>query len=206
MPLKHFLRFGVAVLGVELVKALRLQSDKLVIGWLLGAEALGLYFMAFNAGLGLATSFSLAFSTVLFPHLCSASNRALALRQALFLGIGFIAPAVVAQALLAPVYVPILFGPGWEAAHGIVSILCLAAIPGVVWTAAAGWLRAENRPGVEFAATTALAAALIANTILMAPYGLTHVAMGYLAVATLTQIGAAWPALSAVFRPHPQKV
>ncbi len=51
-PLAPFLRYGWAVLGVEVVKALRFQADKLVIGAIGGAEMLGLYFMAFNAGLG----------------------------------------------------------------------------------------------------------------------------------------------------------
>ncbi|MBR9764303.1 MAG: oligosaccharide flippase family protein, partial [Rhodobacteraceae bacterium] len=55
-PLRPFLSYGWAVLGVEVVKALRLQADKLIIGAMLGTEVLGLYFMAFNAGLGLATS------------------------------------------------------------------------------------------------------------------------------------------------------
>ncbi|TMV59564.1 polysaccharide biosynthesis protein, partial [Thioclava sp. BHET1] len=101
-PLAPFLRYGWAVLGVEIVKALRLQADKIVIGSLLGAKALGLYFMAFNAGLGLATSFSVAFSTVLFPHLCRAADRARALRQAVLLALGVIGPIVVLQALAAP--------------------------------------------------------------------------------------------------------
>ena len=55
------------MIGVEVVKALRLQADKLVVGALLGAEALGVYFFAFNAGLGLANSFAAAFSIVLLP-------------------------------------------------------------------------------------------------------------------------------------------
>lgn len=206
VPLSYFVRFGASVLGVEIVKALRLQADKLVIGWMLGAEALGLYFMAFNAGLGLATSFSLALSKVLFPYLCTAPDRAAALRQAILISTGFIAPAVILQALLAPVYVPILFGPGWEGAQDIVSILCLAAIPGVIWSSAAGWLRAEGRPGTEFVATALLALALVLNTVIMAPFGLVHVAAGYLAVASIMQIGASWPALSVAFRPLLQKV
>lgn len=98
------------MLGVELVKALRLQADKLIVGVLMGAEALGLYFMAFNAGLSLANSFSVAFSTVLFPHLCAHENKLLALRQGVTIAIAMIAPAVVLQAILAPYYVPVLFG------------------------------------------------------------------------------------------------
>ncbi|WP_121066075.1 oligosaccharide flippase family protein [Chachezhania antarctica] len=199
-PVKPFLRYGWAVLGVEVVKAARLQADKLVIGALMGAEVLGLYFLAFNAGLGLANSFAQAFSVALFPHLCTATDRDAALRNALGLSTAVISAAVILQALAAPYYVPVLFGAGWDGIADVVSILCLAAIPGVIWSAAAQYLRAQDRPQVEFAVTAAITFALIANTALLAPYGLTAVAWGYLAIATITQLAAALPALAPAFR------
>ncbi|MDK3020149.1 oligosaccharide flippase family protein [Pseudodonghicola flavimaris] len=205
-PVGPFLRYGWAVLGVEVVKALRLQADKLVIGALMGTEALGLYFMAFNAGLGLATSFAQAFSVALFPHLCSAEDRSAALRQALVLSVAVIAPAVILQALAAPYYVPVLFGARWDGIADVVSILCLAAIPGVIWSAAAQWLRSHDRPQTEFLVTLGLTAALIGNTALLAPYGLSAIAWGYLAVALTVQIGAALPTLAPAFHPSSRKL
>lgn len=200
-PLRPFIRYGSAVLGVELVRALRLQGDKLVVGALLGAEALGLYFMAFNAGLGIANSFSQALSTVLFPHLCQARDRIAALRRAILLSLGAIAPVVILQSVLAPVYVPFLLGPDWQSIGPVVSILCLAAIPAVIWSAAAQWLRVQERPQAELAISAMAAVALVANTALMAPFGLTAVAWGYLGVALLTQVGGALPTLAMAFRP-----
>ncbi|MBY6089403.1 oligosaccharide flippase family protein [Pseudooceanicola sp. 502str34] len=196
-PLAPFARYGWAVLGVELVKALRLQADKLVVGLLMGPEVLGLYFMAFNAGLGLANSFSQALSVALFPSLCAAADRGLELRRALMLSVGIIAPVVVLQAFAAPLYVPVLFGDQWAGLAKVVSILCLAAIPGVIWSAVAQYLRAEGRPQREFTVTLAMTAALIANTALMAPHGLTALAWGYLAVAVVTQAASALPVLLA---------
>ncbi|MDT0682983.1 oligosaccharide flippase family protein [Roseicyclus sp. F158] len=200
-PLGPFVRYGASVLGTEVVKALRLQADKLVIAALMGAEALGIYFLAFNAGLGLATSFSQAFATVLFPHLCTASDRIAALRQALTLSLCILVPVVLVQALLVPVYVPILFGDDWTGLAPIVRILCLAAIPAIVWASAAGWLRAADRPEVEFALTLGMTAALIANTVLLAPHGLVAIALGYLAVSAVAQIGGAAPVLLRAFLP-----
>ncbi|MBK5925903.1 oligosaccharide flippase family protein [Rhodobaculum claviforme] len=206
VPLRHFTGFGVAVLGVEVVKALRLQADKLVIGALAGAEVLGVYFLAFNAGLGLANSFSIAFSTVLFPHLARATDREAALRQAVLLAMGLIAPVVVLQALLAPVYVPLLFGPDWAHIAPVVSILCLAAIPSVLWSASAQWLRSTGRAGAEFNRTLVMTVALIATTAALAPHGILAIAWGYLVVAGLTQVVFAAPALVAAFRPRPLEV
>lgn len=194
-PIRPFLNFGWAVLGVEVVKAARMQADKLIVGALLGPQALGLYFMAFNAGLSLATSFSTAFAAVLFPHLCASEDRAAALRQGMAVSLGLVGPAVILQALLAPWYVPILLGDGWADLSATVSVLCLAAIPTMLWTAAAGWMRAENRPQHELLGTAVLTGALMLNTVLAAPYGLETIAWGYLATASVTMLVMSWPAL-----------
>ncbi|MEQ9240484.1 oligosaccharide flippase family protein [Roseovarius indicus] len=189
-PLRPFLAYGWAVLGVEVVKVMRMQADKLVVGALLGAETLGIYFMAFNAGLGLATSFTQAFSVVLFPHLCAAGDRMGALRHGLSVSLAVLGPLVVVQACLAPFYVPLLFGPGWEGTSHVVSILCLAALPNVIWSATAGWLRAEGRPQQELGVSVILAAALVLNSALLAPFGLTAIAVGYLALSALIMLSA----------------
>jgi len=68
-PLSAFSTFGPAILGSELLTAARLHCDKLLIGALLGTEALGLYYFAFNAGLGITQSLVTASNLVLFPHL-----------------------------------------------------------------------------------------------------------------------------------------
>jgi PST family polysaccharide transporter len=198
-PIAPFIRFGWAVLGVELVKALRMQADKLIVGMLLGAEALGIYFMAFNAGLSIASSFSVAFATVLFPHLCAAQDRAAALRQSIVLSMALITPVVLLQAALAPVYVPLLLGAGWAEHAQVVSILCLAAIPSLLWTAAAGWLRANGQPQKEFTVTAILTGTLVLNTIAMAPHGLIAIATGYTLVSFVILLIAARPALSFAF-------
>jgi PST family polysaccharide transporter len=178
-PIGPFVTFGWAVLGVEIVKALRLQADKIIVGAMLGAEALGLYFMAFNAGLSLSTAFSTAFSTVLFPHLSQARDKAAAFRQCMVFGLGLITPVVILQAILAPIYVPILLGQGWDEVAGIVSVLCLVAIPTTLWSAVAGWLRSEGRPQTELVGTIGITLGLAMSTFLLAPYGLQAVANGY---------------------------
>ena len=205
-PLRPFFDYGWAVLGVEVVKALRLQADKIVVGLLMGAETLGLYFMAFNAGLSLSTSFTVAFSTVLFPHLSRTTDRSAALRQSMIIGLCLISPVVVLQAALAPIYVPILFGEGWDDIAGIVSTLCLVAIPLTLWAAAAGWLRANGRPDIELWVTIALTAGIILNTALFAPYGLAIVATGYAITATTILLAASFPAVIEAFSPNFAKV
>ena len=197
--LHPFVTFGWAVLGVEVVKALRLQADKIIVGALMGAEALGLYFMAFNAGLSLSNAFSTAFSTVLFPHLSRAKNKTIALRQSIFLGLGLITPVVLLQSIMAPFYVPILFGPGWDMVADIVSVLCLVAIPTTLWSAVAGWLRSEGRPQSELVGTIGITIGLSCSTIALVPYGLLAVATGYTVSSFILMSIASLPVVLARF-------
>ena len=194
-----FLHFGWPILGTELIMTARLHADKLIVGALLGPELLGLYFMAFNAGLSLATSFSVAFAAVLFPHLCTGSDRAAAMRQGFGLSIAIVAPLVILQALLADWYVPLLLGAGWDDLAQPVSILCLVAIPTMLWTATAGWQRAENRPLLELRGTAVLTVAVTLNVVLMAPHGLTAIAWGYLVTAGVLMTLLSRPALIFAF-------
>ena len=183
--LTHFTKFGAAVLGVELVNALRLQADKLIIGGVMGAEALGVWFFAISAGLGLANALSVGFAQVVFPHFCRAKDEASALRECLTLAIAVLAPAVAAQALLAPFYVPLIFGAGWAGVADLVALLCLAAIPSVIWTAAAQWLRAADRAGEEIRRTAAVAALTLTALAVAAPFGLMAAASAYVAAAVV---------------------
>ena len=192
-PVSHFMGFGACLLGSEVIKSLRLQGDKLVIGATLGAEALGIYFFAFNAGLSLATSVSTAFARVVFPRITAASNRAKATGEAVWLGLLLTTPIVVAQALAAPYYVPLLLGDEWAYIAPIVSILCLAAIPTMVWSGTAQWLRAEDRALTELGVTAALTVMLLTATYLLAPLGLTAIAWGYLAISCAVQLAASVP-------------
>ena len=192
-PLRPFLGFGFAVLGVEAVKAVRMQADKLIIGGVLGLEALGIWFFAFNAGLGLATSFATAFGIALFPHLCahrSGTDRRAALTGALRLAVCIIAPIILLQAALAPVYVPIVFGERWGQVSDLVSVLCLAAIPAVIWTAMSQWLRSNNDATADLIASVCITIVTIVSLAIAATFGLTASVYAYVIAASIAQIGA----------------
>lgn len=192
-PLRPFMTFGGAVLGVEAVKAVRLQADKLIIGATLGLEALGIWFFIFNAGLGLATSFATAFGVALFPHLCSHRDmldRRTALYSALRLALLVIVPIIIIQALMAPHYVPVIFGERWIEYSGLVSILCLAAAPSVVWTAVSQWLRSENRATTDLFGAIAITATTIATLAIASPFGLTASVYAYVIASSVIQLGA----------------
>ncbi len=75
---KHWgelLRFGRNVLGVELLNTLRGNLDYLIVGRFLSIEALGIYYFAFNAGLGISLGIITSIKSALLPHLCDARSN-----------------------------------------------------------------------------------------------------------------------------------
>lgn len=159
---RAFAGFGPAILLSDVLGAARVNADKLVVGALLGTEALGLYYFAFNAGLGITQSFVTACNLVVFPHLARAriGERDGEFRRAFAFGLALLGPVVAAQIALAPIYVPLLFGSGWADAAPYVTILAGAALPLYAGSLLGARWRAAGRP---FAETHMQAAALVAS-------------------------------------------
>lgn len=174
-PWRTLMRFGLSVLATDLATAMRTQMDKLIVGATLGLSALGTYYFAFNAGIGIVSSLLAAFGTVVFPNLCQAPAgpaRAQRFRGALVLGVSLFAPLVAAQCLLAPLYVPLVFGARWSHAAPLIAILVLAAVPMFLATASTTWLRAEGKPGADAVAGFIACVAALAGLVIGTHYGL----------------------------------
>ncbi|MCU0528420.1 MAG: lipopolysaccharide biosynthesis protein [Cyanobium sp. Prado107] len=131
---RRILGFGSRILGVELLNTFRENVDYLLIGRLIGLKALGVYYFAFNAGLGLSLSVINALGISLYSDLCDVRFQPELLRQRFdqnLITIGkVIGPLVAIQASLAPLYVPLVFGRQWVIA-GAVPILitiCISAL------------------------------------------------------------------------------
>ena len=149
---RGMVRFGGGVLLAEGLTALRQQGDNLVIVATMGSSALGTYYFAYNAGLGIVTSLVGAFGTVSFPMLCAAPAglpRRAMLRSIVIGGAALFVPLVAVQALLAPLYVPIVFGAHWAFAAPLIAIMCLAGLAQLASVLTANWLRAEDRVGSD---------------------------------------------------------
>ena len=180
-PYREFALMGPSVLATELLAALRLNADKLIVGALFGTEILGLYYFAFNAGLGLTQSFVAACNMVVFPHLAkaSAADGVAEFRKAFATGLAMLAPVVAAQALLSPYYVPLVFGETWVPAVPYIALLSLAALPLYAGSLVGAALRVEGRPQHEAVLTGLGSAAALAGLAAAAPLGLTAACLGY---------------------------
>jgi PST family polysaccharide transporter len=125
--------FGKNLLAVDLLVKLRLNLDYLIVGKFLGINELGIYYFAFNAGSGITMNVVNNFITALYPHICAVRNNYNEFKKRYFSSIKLIAlilvPLVILQSVLAPFYVPIIFGKKWMVAIPILIIICLSVIP-----------------------------------------------------------------------------
>lgn len=115
---RKIIGFSGSILGVELLTKLRSNLDYLIIGRFLSVEALGLYYFAFNAGIGISSNVIKAFANALYPYICEVKanltqlkSRYLSSLNKLFM---VIVPFVIFQSSLAPTYVPVVFGEQWS--------------------------------------------------------------------------------------------
>jgi len=174
---RDLLKFGRYFLSIELLKTARLNVDNMIIGRVLGIEALGLYYFARNAGLGFSLAFINAINAALYPNLCAVSNKPIELKARFARNlkqITFIAlPFISLQAGLAFIYVPIIFGTQWAPAIPILTLLCLSALPrpfaesASALALAAGRIDLDFKWNVIFSVVFVVSVALAASTSLL---------------------------------------
>jgi teichuronic acid exporter len=147
------LRFGRNVLGVELLNNLRGNLDYLIVGRFLSIEALGIYYFAFNAGLGISLGIITSIKSALLPHLCDVRDNLTQFKQRYFSSLKtilfIILPLVILQSSLAPFYVPIVFGEKWIPAIPVLILICLSAIPRPFADSASQLLIAVDKPQID---------------------------------------------------------
>jgi len=132
--LKKLLCTSGQLFSSEFLKSLRLHADTFIAGKIMPPEIFGLYSFAKNASFGLSQSVANVLNSALFPFMCKLQrNDTLTQQQKL---IYIIAASVgmlfVAQALLAPFYVPLIFDDKWHSMIPVVTIMCLVALPSLI--------------------------------------------------------------------------
>lgn len=190
-PVSEFRGFAGGILASEIMTACRAQADKLIVGAIFGTKLLGIYYFAFNAGLGIAQSLVSAFGIVLFPHLSrikDAAARTYEASRAAGFGMLLFVPLILAQAILAPLYVPVLFGQTWAASAEYVAILALGGLPLFAAATLGALYRAGRTTGREAKLGTVATVAALAGLVLGAQVSLAMACAGYVLGLTLTFI------------------
>jgi teichuronic acid exporter len=150
---REITRFSRNVLGSELLSTIQGNVDNLFVGFFLGMHALGMYYFAFNAGLGLTLGLITAAGVAVYPYLCEVrldperlAERFYKTRRKICFGIVVL---ILTQSALAPLYVPIIFGSKWIEAVPILCLICLSALARPFASHCSQLLKAVGKPEIE---------------------------------------------------------
>lgn len=146
-----FLKFGINVIGKELLTKLTNHFDEIIIGFFLSADILGYYYFAKNTISQLRAIVSGALSKVMYPLLSQVKNNIQQLTNfyiKITKYLGLIAfPIFIGMAVTAELFIPILFGEQWSNSVNIFIIISIASILNFVTTnLATSLLYSLNKP------------------------------------------------------------
>jgi teichuronic acid exporter len=200
---RDIMSFSRSVLGTELLSTLQANIDNMFVGFYLGLNALGLYYFAFNAGLGMTLGLITAAGMAVFPHLCELRDDRAALEKRFFktrnrIGFGLVS-LIIMQALLAPIYVPLIFGSKWNDAIPALSIICLSALARPFANVTSQLLKAVGRPEIEFRWQLVNTLMLIGALFVAAQFNILAVAVSVFVVQTIVLGAFAFVVPKAVF-------
>jgi len=179
------LRFGVSVVGTNIVHQLRDRGDELLIGGLLGPQALGFWVIATRVLRTAVDVFTAVVTTVSlssFSRVADDRKRLEgAVRGAISATTIVVIPGLIALCVITPVFLPFAFGDKWEVSVLPAQILTLAGVFNVIqWVDGNIWW-AIDRAGTELILVTIVSVGHFIAVAIAAPYGLAVVALAILA-------------------------
>jgi PST family polysaccharide transporter len=195
--------FGGNLLGVQLLNKLKANLDYLIVGSFLGVDALGIYYFAFNAGIGISLNVINAFASALFPYLCEVRSNMKQLKERFFSSLkkmnAIVIPLILLQSGLAPFYVPIIFGQKWVSAIPILIIICLSALPMPVGFAVYYLLNTVDKPRLNLYWALTYTVIFAIFVLVAVRWGILYVAASVLICRVVSLTFNVW-AIQHVFR------
>lgn len=135
-PIKGLFRYGFYLSSFNFVNYWARNADNLIIGKFLGAQALGLYDLAYQLMLLPITQFISAISTVMFPAFSSIQRDRQRVKEIYLRMNGVIClttfPILIGLLVTAEPFILGLYGPKWEAAVPALRILSVAGLTGII--------------------------------------------------------------------------
>ncbi|MGH9866836.1 MAG: lipopolysaccharide biosynthesis protein [Candidatus Polarisedimenticolia bacterium] len=195
--LKELAGFSLPLTGYQIFNFFSRNLDDLLIGRLLGAQALGFYSMAYRVMMFPLQKVSGIVGRVCFPAFSSMGDDIARIREVYLKSVQYISlvtfPLMAAVMVTAPELTRAAFGPQWGAVAPLVTVLALPGMVGSVGTTVGSLFLARGRSGLmlswEVAACTVYTVAIVIGLW----WGLMGVAVAY-AIASL----ALWPISHAV--------
>jgi len=141
--IKELLRFSLNLMGLRFFSYWVRNADNLLIGKILGTNALGFYSRAYSTMLLPLNQITQVLGSVMFPALCSIKEDKRRVKSIYLNSIRSIAlitfPLLAGLAVVADLFVSVLFGAKWEPMIPILRVLCIVGLFQSI-AATTGWL------------------------------------------------------------------
>lgn len=176
---KELLSSSVWFSAAGFANVLALQADNLIVGRVLGAEALGFYSRAYQLMTLPATAFGRAARYVIFPTLSRVQDEPERLRRAFIRGTHYTAlcglPASVLVPILAPETVDVLLGEKWRPLIPVLTVLGVGIYFRLGYKPVFAFLQAQGLARTTVRIQSIYLCLVIVGCLIAAPFGLTYV-------------------------------
>ncbi len=194
---KELFGFGANVMGSNSLNYVQQNADYLIVGRFLGASALGFYTLAYQLATFPLTRLSWLVTRVTFPAFSVIQDDNIALRQGYLKVIKYISlvtfPLLAGLLVVAPEFVPVVFGAKWMPMILPLQILCLAGVLRSVFTTVGSILLSKRRADIVFKWSILMAIGMPIAVLVGVRYGMVGVA-----VAVTVWHYLAWPIIQKI--------
>lgn len=152
--IKSYLSFGLHLLGSNMLNYFNSRIDQLVVGILLGPQALGYYSMAFNLVLQPVSRINPVLTQVAFPILSKVHSDKVRLKRGYFRMLDLLtsinAPVLIGIAAVAPLLIPVVIGDQWLPIVPLIQVLALFSLIRSTGNAGGSLILACGRADLSF--------------------------------------------------------
>jgi PST family polysaccharide transporter len=181
--------FGGPLILSRLFGYLVRNMDNFFIGRFLGSVALGYYALAYSVFLVPAVDIGFPISQVVFTTLSRVQDDADRLKQGFMMATRYVTmlilPMMVGMAIVAPVFVEVLFGQKWLPSAPIMSILGLAGFLQLMSSLGPSGLQAVGRTDLQMRWAFYSVLLFLPAFVIGLNWGITGVATGYLIASAI---------------------
>ncbi len=202
IDLQGYLGFGLYQMGEKSINYLNSNLDKILIGSLLDAQALGYYSLAWNLAIQPISRISPIVTRVAFPVFAKLQDKIDILRNGYLNVLKVLSivnfPILMGMMATAPVLIPVVFGQKWLPAVGLLQILSLVALIRSTGNPVGSLLLAKGRADLGFKWNAMLTFTHVPGIYLGAKFG----GMNGVAIVLLAlQVSYLYPSYYILVRP-----
>jgi PST family polysaccharide transporter len=192
VSLSHYnelFRFGIAVVGNNLLKTFTRRADHFVIGYFLGPTLLGFYTVGYRLLWVIMRVVTGIINAVAFPAFSRLQGDPERMRRAFYKVTQYTSllsfPVFLGVAVLAPEVVPAVFGEKWAASVPVLQVLAFTGVLESVSVFNGTVMRASGRPAWQFGITLLTAMCSLIGYVIAVRWGIVAVAASFVIVSYL---------------------